>query len=158
MTRSSKSVWMSAYGNVPGLPPCPSDLNEVQYANLLFSNHCHVCALVHLSSHSKVTLVPSTAYLLMPYIPSCGCLGRVHVASAARVCELLSILSCGILTRHSYAEYTLVLDEDDEDDEDYMTLILPRDTIVKRGNIERIMPQKPLTNSSCAKTDVKVFS
>ncbi|KAI0738742.1 hypothetical protein BC629DRAFT_1300122 [Irpex lacteus] len=42
MSRSSRSMWKSACTNVPGLPPCPSDLSEPAYANLMFDAHCHV--------------------------------------------------------------------------------------------------------------------
>ncbi|KAJ3770832.1 hypothetical protein FB446DRAFT_691664 [Lentinula raphanica] len=43
MSRSSENIWRIARGNVEGLPPCPVDLNEPQYANLLFESYCHVC-------------------------------------------------------------------------------------------------------------------
>ncbi|KAI0768946.1 hypothetical protein BC629DRAFT_808024 [Irpex lacteus] len=43
MSRSSQSMWKSACANVPGLPPCPSDLSEPAYANLVFDAHCHDC-------------------------------------------------------------------------------------------------------------------
>ncbi|KAJ3770337.1 hypothetical protein FB446DRAFT_790599 [Lentinula raphanica] len=43
MTKSSVNIWRSALENVEGLPPCPPDLNEPQYANLLFEPHCHIC-------------------------------------------------------------------------------------------------------------------
>ena len=44
MTKSALGVWKAARENVEieGLPECPSDLNEAQFANLLFFNHCHV--------------------------------------------------------------------------------------------------------------------
>ncbi|KAK7449714.1 hypothetical protein VKT23_013187 [Stygiomarasmius scandens] len=42
-SRSSEHVWRAARLNVQGLPPPPTDLNEMQYANLAFDNHCHVC-------------------------------------------------------------------------------------------------------------------
>ncbi|KAF9468003.1 hypothetical protein BDZ94DRAFT_1133081, partial [Collybia nuda] len=42
MSRSSLSVWVSAFSNVRGLPFCPSDMSEPQYANLAFDEHCHV--------------------------------------------------------------------------------------------------------------------
>jgi len=41
-SRSSEHVWRAARLNVHGLPPPPTDLNEMQYANLAFDNHCHV--------------------------------------------------------------------------------------------------------------------
>ena len=44
MRRTSKSVWKQAFTNVspPGLPDCPSDLNEPQYAELAFGKTCTV--------------------------------------------------------------------------------------------------------------------
>ncbi|KAF9218732.1 hypothetical protein BS17DRAFT_761974 [Gyrodon lividus] len=43
MRRSSVSVWKTARGGVEGLPDCPPDLSEPQYANLAFYSHCHNC-------------------------------------------------------------------------------------------------------------------
>ncbi|KDQ57882.1 hypothetical protein JAAARDRAFT_78398 [Jaapia argillacea MUCL 33604] len=43
MSRSSKHVWVAARRNVPGLPDCPPDLDEPQYANLLFEHNCLAC-------------------------------------------------------------------------------------------------------------------
>jgi len=39
---SSKTVWMNSFTSVEGLPPCPDDMNEVEYANLLFNPLCQV--------------------------------------------------------------------------------------------------------------------
>ena len=41
MSRSSISTWKSTIQNV-GLPVCPSDLNEPQYAELAFGKTCNV--------------------------------------------------------------------------------------------------------------------
>ncbi|KAL0575694.1 hypothetical protein V5O48_006282 [Marasmius crinis-equi] len=43
MCRSSSSSWRAARENVAGLPALPSDLEEPQYASLLFDTHCHIC-------------------------------------------------------------------------------------------------------------------
>ncbi|KDR85883.1 hypothetical protein GALMADRAFT_235021 [Galerina marginata CBS 339.88] len=43
MSRSTALIWKQARLNIDGLPDCPSDLNEPQYANLAFSNNCHFC-------------------------------------------------------------------------------------------------------------------
>ncbi|KAJ3770833.1 hypothetical protein FB446DRAFT_136038 [Lentinula raphanica] len=43
MSKSSVNIWRTVLGNVEGLPPCPTDLNEPQFANLLFEPYCHVC-------------------------------------------------------------------------------------------------------------------
>lgn len=44
MAKSSSMTWKAARGNleIQGLPECPQDMNEAQYANLIFSRHCHV--------------------------------------------------------------------------------------------------------------------
>ncbi|KDQ51687.1 hypothetical protein JAAARDRAFT_502269 [Jaapia argillacea MUCL 33604] len=43
MRRSSISIWRDSFSNVPDLPSFPPDLNEPQWANLLFDSHCHNC-------------------------------------------------------------------------------------------------------------------
>ncbi|KAG8792335.1 hypothetical protein FRC12_006405 [Ceratobasidium sp. 428] len=43
MSRSSRHIWQAAFLSLPGLPPCPSDLSEPQYASLLFSKTCSSC-------------------------------------------------------------------------------------------------------------------
>ncbi|KIK59137.1 hypothetical protein GYMLUDRAFT_44893 [Collybiopsis luxurians FD-317 M1] len=43
MSKSSEIVWRTARENVEGLPPRPEDLNEPQYAHLLYESYCHVC-------------------------------------------------------------------------------------------------------------------
>ncbi|KAG8694866.1 hypothetical protein FRC08_008208 [Ceratobasidium sp. 394] len=40
---SSIKIWRQAESNVPGLPRCPFDMCEPQYAALLFSKHCTLC-------------------------------------------------------------------------------------------------------------------
>ncbi|KAI0089583.1 hypothetical protein BDY19DRAFT_942988 [Irpex rosettiformis] len=42
-SRSMKPVWRAARLNVPGLPPCPEDLTELAYGNLLFDTSCNNC-------------------------------------------------------------------------------------------------------------------
>ncbi|KAG8792985.1 hypothetical protein FRC12_004260 [Ceratobasidium sp. 428] len=44
MCRSAIQTWRSALSNVPGLPPCPPELCEPQYAALVFSKHCSLHA------------------------------------------------------------------------------------------------------------------
>lgn len=39
---SSKTVWMDSFAAVAGLPDCPEDMNEVEYASLLFNPLCQV--------------------------------------------------------------------------------------------------------------------
>ncbi|KAF9466241.1 hypothetical protein BDZ94DRAFT_1251484 [Collybia nuda] len=43
MRRSAMSVWKRALANVNGLPECPSDLAEPQWASLVFDTLCHYC-------------------------------------------------------------------------------------------------------------------
>ncbi|KAJ4492034.1 hypothetical protein C8J55DRAFT_556324 [Lentinula edodes] len=40
---SSSDIWRAARENVEGLPPLLLDLNEPQYAHLLFDVYCHMC-------------------------------------------------------------------------------------------------------------------
>ena len=44
MSKSSEIIWRAARRNVEDLPPLPLDLNEPQYAHLLFESYCHVGA------------------------------------------------------------------------------------------------------------------
>jgi len=37
---SSGEIWKLARANMPGLPDCPDDLNEIQYAKLAFESNC----------------------------------------------------------------------------------------------------------------------
>ncbi|KAF8549177.1 hypothetical protein OG21DRAFT_1470336 [Imleria badia] len=43
MDRSSEFVWKTARQQVKGLPACPADLTEPEYANLVFYARCHGC-------------------------------------------------------------------------------------------------------------------
>ncbi|KAF8968282.1 hypothetical protein BDZ97DRAFT_1755332 [Flammula alnicola] len=43
MSRSSVSIWKEARSQFPGMPECPPDLSEPQYADLVFGKHCHEC-------------------------------------------------------------------------------------------------------------------
>ncbi|KAF9234867.1 hypothetical protein BU15DRAFT_52049, partial [Melanogaster broomeanus] len=45
MRKSSAFVWKTARSQVEGLPDCPSDLSEPQYANLVFYPRCHVSTI-----------------------------------------------------------------------------------------------------------------
>lgn len=54
MTRSALSVWKKSFLNVPHLSPpeCPGDLNEPQYAELIYGKACTVSRPL-LSSYLK---------------------------------------------------------------------------------------------------------
>ncbi|KAF9071194.1 hypothetical protein BDP27DRAFT_1219468, partial [Rhodocollybia butyracea] len=43
MSKTSGIIWRMARKSVEGLPPRPHDLNEPQYAHLLYESYCHVC-------------------------------------------------------------------------------------------------------------------
>ncbi|KAF8602452.1 hypothetical protein BDV93DRAFT_193964 [Ceratobasidium sp. AG-I] len=43
MGRSAIKIWRFAEGNLKGLPPCPKDMSEPQYAALLFTRICTSC-------------------------------------------------------------------------------------------------------------------
>jgi len=44
MSADSRPVWRVARNFFPGLPDCPPDLSEPEYARLLFeTDTCHVC-------------------------------------------------------------------------------------------------------------------
>ncbi|KAF8141131.1 hypothetical protein EV363DRAFT_1307184 [Boletus edulis] len=43
MDKSSTFVWKTARRQVDGLPDCPPDLTEQEYADLVFDAHCHMC-------------------------------------------------------------------------------------------------------------------
>lgn len=42
-SQRSRHIWMAARKRVVNLPDCPFDLNEPQYAALVFGRHCQVC-------------------------------------------------------------------------------------------------------------------
>src|SRR6188768_899373 len=47
MNRSSAPIWRHCRSNIPGLPKCPADLSEPQYAKLMFDLSCNVCGPFH---------------------------------------------------------------------------------------------------------------
>jgi hypothetical protein len=61
MSRSSISVWKTSRANISGLPDCPTDLSEPQYANLAFDTSCHVRAF----SYHQLTM---TVLLIMTQV------------------------------------------------------------------------------------------
>ncbi|KAJ3556130.1 hypothetical protein NM688_g2194 [Phlebia brevispora] len=81
MTRASEFIWKRARENVPNLPPCPEDLNEPAYANLVFDTHCHEC----LASGVRKVLWE----LRVRYCPSCR--GKKFMRSSYLVREYPSL-------------------------------------------------------------------
>ncbi|KAG8697172.1 hypothetical protein FRC08_006695, partial [Ceratobasidium sp. 394] len=43
LSRSAIQTWRHALSNVDGLPPCPEELCEPQYAALMFTKYCSMC-------------------------------------------------------------------------------------------------------------------
>ncbi|KAH9483704.1 hypothetical protein JR316_0003177 [Psilocybe cubensis] len=52
MSKNSRLEWKKARENISGLPDCPDDLSEPQYANLVFEKHCHFCL-----RHSSIIII-----------------------------------------------------------------------------------------------------
>ncbi|KAI4294683.1 hypothetical protein K525DRAFT_290413 [Schizophyllum commune Loenen D] len=50
MCRNARSVWKASFGNYPDIPPVPDDLNEPQYARLLFDKSCMECLAPNVST------------------------------------------------------------------------------------------------------------
>ncbi|CUA71755.1 UDP-glucose flavonoid 3-O-glucosyltransferase 7 [Rhizoctonia solani] len=75
-TRSAATlhVWHAAIANVPGLPPCPKDLCEPQYATLLYSKHCTMCG--------TSVVRPMDPYLNIRLCKDCT---EIHVAHANEI-------------------------------------------------------------------------
>ncbi|KAL5512741.1 hypothetical protein ACEPAG_3007 [Sanghuangporus baumii] len=42
LSRSSRAIWTASIMAI-GMPPCPSDMSEPQYANLYLEKECHAC-------------------------------------------------------------------------------------------------------------------
>ncbi|KAG9119827.1 hypothetical protein FRC07_004947, partial [Ceratobasidium sp. 392] len=57
MSRSFANVWKAAEGNVEGLPSCPKELCEPQYAALVFAKHCSMCGNQALRPMDPILLV-----------------------------------------------------------------------------------------------------
>ena len=45
-SRHSGHMWRLSLASVSALPPCPPDLTEIQYASLVFDDHCHVRSFI----------------------------------------------------------------------------------------------------------------
>lgn len=62
-SRSTQFIWKAARLNVVGLPPCPVDLTELAYANLLFDPYCHVSNFISMTvCHTWLTLRTAELY------------------------------------------------------------------------------------------------
>lgn len=74
----TKRPWVVARNNISGLPDCPSDLNEAQYASLLFGITCQACGLTHLEPDSYVVYLGAR-------IRTCGLCAEQIVVDKSRV-------------------------------------------------------------------------
>ncbi|KAG6916760.1 hypothetical protein DXG01_005505 [Tephrocybe rancida] len=43
MHKTSRSVWQAALKSIHDLPPCPTNMDEPAWVNLVFDPHCHFC-------------------------------------------------------------------------------------------------------------------
>ncbi|KAE9383027.1 hypothetical protein BT96DRAFT_869465 [Gymnopus androsaceus JB14] len=51
MSKSSIRIWRTVRARVEGLPPLPEDLNEPQFASLIYESQCHMCTQKNRSDH-----------------------------------------------------------------------------------------------------------
>ncbi|KIM88893.1 hypothetical protein PILCRDRAFT_813893 [Piloderma croceum F 1598] len=79
MHKSAISVWKAARANVPGFPDCFPGMNEAQFANLAFDQHCHVCLAPNIRSVDWV--------LRVRLCPKCTKTSYVDVASVSLLYE-----------------------------------------------------------------------
>ncbi|KAH9474678.1 hypothetical protein JR316_0013142 [Psilocybe cubensis] len=42
-SKGASGIWKKSRSRIRGMPQCPSDLSEPQYASLLFGHHCYIC-------------------------------------------------------------------------------------------------------------------
>ncbi|KAI0355494.1 hypothetical protein OH77DRAFT_1521046 [Trametes cingulata] len=45
MGKKSRHLWVAAFENVPGVPPCPPYISEPRYAAALFDQYCFACGI-----------------------------------------------------------------------------------------------------------------
>ncbi|KAF8557098.1 hypothetical protein OG21DRAFT_402323 [Imleria badia] len=73
MDKSALFVWRAARLRVKGMPDCPADLSEQQYARLLFNNNCQGCenrvGNLYWSIHRRYCSMCSIKRLR--FLPSC---------------------------------------------------------------------------------------
>lgn len=73
MCKESLQFWKAARATVtkPLLPPCPADLSEPAYANLMFDTHCHVSEAYFSPSLCSVFIALLSIELLETELPGC---------------------------------------------------------------------------------------
>jgi hypothetical protein len=59
------AFWRVSRLNIPMLPPCPEDISEPAYANLMFFAHCHVSRFS--TSSGQTPLINALASQELPW-------------------------------------------------------------------------------------------
>ncbi|EUC54257.1 F-box protein [Rhizoctonia solani AG-3 Rhs1AP] len=134
MTRSMATlhVWRAAVENVPGLPRCPDDLCEPQYATLIYSKHCTMCGTSVVRSMDP--------YLNVRLCKDCV---EVHVTHVNEIPEgLQDLVHNSNSTRMKASQHGMrtCLIRDKEEFEkwiDYMKTSSPMTERVRRAEIEK---------------------
>ncbi|CAE6492021.1 unnamed protein product [Rhizoctonia solani] len=118
MTRSAAvlGVWRAAVANVPGLPPCPKDLCEPQYATLIYSKHCTLCG--------AGVVRPMDPYLNVRLCKDCCEVHVAHIEEMERV-ALRPLVHQSEITRKKSSRWGMktCLVRDKEDVEDWIESI-----------------------------------
>lgn len=93
MSRSFIHVWRSAERNIDGLPPCPEELCEPQYAALVFTKYCSTCG--------EMALRPMDPILQVRLCVKCR---EKHAVETSRVTDRTLVFSSRTLVpgRRSY--------------------------------------------------------
>lgn len=81
MSRRSMSFWKAARQNVEDLPPCPEDMSEPAYANLLFRTNCYVSLLLFLMRHAD-----TVSSFVLQHCSRAGC-DQIYWDCRARYCK-----------------------------------------------------------------------
>lgn len=68
MNRTAQWIWQRARTNVKGLPDCPDDITEPQYAHLAFDPQCHVSRSLSFqrTTSLKVGLISTVTRPILP--------------------------------------------------------------------------------------------
>ena len=111
MSKVSAPVWAASRNGI-GLPPCPPDLSEPQYADLLFSKGCYV-RFSRPSPYAPCKTVPIDVSC-SPSSKRLRCFQNeaLHILRARKVCSyfhLLRSISCSTCFRQASALWTLTV-------------------------------------------------
>lgn len=111
--KSSISTWKSSFEEIRDLPPCPPEMCEPAWANLVFSPHCHVCCFIILFSVSFRVLPPPLQYCLAPGIRNVEWKFRTRVCSKCAPSVFVT-LSSSRFTPHAHITCSISLVETGE--------------------------------------------